>query len=287
MIYDCFTFFNELDILEIRLNILNDVVDKFVLVEATRTHQGKEKPLFFTENKERYRKFLDKIIHVVVDTYPSSDKDYSWTLERHQREMIAEGLKNCASDDIIMVSDADEIPDPEQVKLYAGKRGVKVFYQRMYYYFINCRNTSIDDKYRWQGTVMCRINDNLSPQEMRNLSIIYAGKYSDRFRARLYSEVRLLMWQLKNLKRAVPVYKGGWHFSYLGGVKMIINKLEAFAHAEYNSAEYKDPAKIEQALKEGKDIFGRGYTYQFVPLDNAFPQYILNNREKYRELIKE
>jgi beta-1,4-mannosyl-glycoprotein beta-1,4-N-acetylglucosaminyltransferase len=89
MIYDCFTFFNELDILEIRLNILKNVVDKFVLVEATRTHQGKEKPLYFSENKARYKEFEDKIIHIVIDEYPPYEGKSAWVLERYQRDMIA------------------------------------------------------------------------------------------------------------------------------------------------------------------------------------------------------
>src|SRR3954464_1583382 len=99
MIYDCFTFFNELDLLEIRLNELDPVVDKFVLVEATKTHQGKDKPLYFLENKARYEKFLAKIIHVVVNEYPDYEGKSAWLLEHHQRNMIIEGLKECKSGD--------------------------------------------------------------------------------------------------------------------------------------------------------------------------------------------
>ncbi len=287
MIYDCFTFFNELDILEIRLNILNEVVDKFVLVEATRTHQGKEKPLYFTNNKARFEKFANKIIHIVVDTYPNTDDKSAWVYERHQRNMIQEGLKKCAPDDVIMVSDVDEIPKPKAVKEFAQTSGIKIFYQRMYNYYVNCINNSNSDTYRWQGTVMCRIKDNLSPQEMRWLSIIYAGKFSTRLQASLLCKMRLLWWQIKKGKRLVPVLDGGWHFTYLGGVDIIIKKLEAFAHTEYNKDEYKNAATIEQALKEGKDIFGRGYTYRFVPLDDSFPKYILQNKDRYKALIKE
>src|SRR4051812_5983866 len=100
MIYDCFTFFNELDLLEIRLNELDPVVDKFVLVEATKTHQGKEKPLYFTMNKSRYEKFLPKIIHVVVDTYPDYEGQSAWLLEHHQRNMIMKGLEGCSPADV-------------------------------------------------------------------------------------------------------------------------------------------------------------------------------------------
>src|ERR1700679_2349278 len=105
MIYDCFTFFNELDILEIRLNVLKNVVDKFVLVEATRTFQGKEKNLFFEENKIRFKEFEDRIIHIVIDTYPVNEGNSAWFLEDYQRNMIMDGLKNCTEYDRILVSD--------------------------------------------------------------------------------------------------------------------------------------------------------------------------------------
>ena len=87
MIYDCFTFFNEFDLLEIRLNELDSVVDKFVLVEATKTFSGKDKPLYFNENKNKFNKFLNKIIHVIVDEYPNLNGD--WVIENHQRNEIS------------------------------------------------------------------------------------------------------------------------------------------------------------------------------------------------------
>jgi beta-1,4-mannosyl-glycoprotein beta-1,4-N-acetylglucosaminyltransferase len=286
MIYDCFTFFNELDLLEIRLNTLNNVVDKFVLVEATRTHQGKEKSLHFAENKLRYSAFMDKIIHVVVDEYPEYEEKSAWVLERHQRNMISKGLKDCQPSDNILVSDIDEIPNPDEVRKYSGKPGIKIFHQRMYYYFINCINATDGEKYRWKGTVMCKAKDNVSPQEMRYLSIIYAGKFTKRLRAKLYCQLRLFYWQIGNLKRIVPVYDGGWHFTYLGGVNMILNKLEAFAHTEYNKEKYKDAKSIEEAINKGEDIFGRNFSYKFIQLDNSFPKYILENIHKFSHLIK-
>ena len=94
MIYDCFTFFNELDLLEIRLNVLNGCVDKFVLVEMGKTHTGKDKPLVFEQNKERFSIFKDKIIHIIVDDYPELEKSESdgygnkWLLENYQRDAI-------------------------------------------------------------------------------------------------------------------------------------------------------------------------------------------------------
>lgn len=117
MVYDCFCFYNELDLLEIRLNILNGCVDKFVLVEATRTQRNNPKPLYFAENKERYKKFEDKIIHLVLDEYPEHIEQ--WTIENLQRNYIMKGLEQCSDDDIILISDLDEIPRPEYIYIYS------------------------------------------------------------------------------------------------------------------------------------------------------------------------
>jgi beta-1,4-mannosyl-glycoprotein beta-1,4-N-acetylglucosaminyltransferase len=247
MLYDCFTFFNELDILEIRLNVLKDVVDKFVLVEATLTHQGKPKPLYFADNKARYKEFEDKIIHIVIDKYPPYEGKSAWTLERYQRDMIAKGWDNCKEDDVILVSDVDEIPNPETIKAYQGKPGVFVLRQNMYYYFINCLNVSNSRNFKWDGTVMCKFKYHLKPMDLRKIIYIQPGTYHERFLPRIYTKYLLWRWQLIHLKKVKCIDNGGWHFSYLGGVQMIIKKVESFAHAEYNKDEYKDPKKIEEA----------------------------------------
>src|SRR5208337_1996465 len=108
MIYDCFTFFNELELLGLRLHELAEVVDKFVLVEATKTHSNQPKPLHYQENRSRFGGFHDKIIHIIVDDLPDA-KD-PWVLENYQRNCIARGLVNCRPDDFLLISDLDEIP---------------------------------------------------------------------------------------------------------------------------------------------------------------------------------
>ena len=135
MIYDCFTFFNELDLLEIRLNVLNDVVDRFVLVEAGQTHTGKPKRLLYEENKLRYSKFADKIIHVRIDSFPSGHD--AWWNENYQRNAIMQGLKCAKDDDIVMISDLDEIPRPELVAEYSKKAGVWSFNMISFGFYLN------------------------------------------------------------------------------------------------------------------------------------------------------
>ncbi|MGN1154356.1 MAG: glycosyl transferase GT17 family protein, partial [Candidatus Gastranaerophilaceae bacterium] len=139
MIYDCFTFFNELDLLEIRLNVLNDYVDKFVLVESTKTFTGMDKPLYYKENKERFSHFNDKIIHIVLDETPN---EYAWHNECIQRNSISKGLTNCNDDDIILISDLDEIPTPEFIHKYKDIEGIKLFEINQYCYFLNCKAIS-------------------------------------------------------------------------------------------------------------------------------------------------
>src|SRR6185312_15373656 len=119
MIYDCFMFFNELELLELRLHELSGVVDKFVLVETTVTFTNKPKSLIFQENLSRFKKFQDKIIHIVVDDMPKSSNP--WTLEKFQRDAIRRGLNDCRPDDVVLVSDVDEIPRAKTLVEAAGK----------------------------------------------------------------------------------------------------------------------------------------------------------------------
>ncbi|MBI3510838.1 MAG: hypothetical protein HY064_09240 [Bacteroidetes bacterium] len=281
MIYDCFTFFNELDLLEIRLNILDGIVDKFVLVESTKTHQGKEKPLHFNENKKRFEKFFPKIIHIIVNTFPENPSGNSWVLEHHQRNGILIGLKNSKPEDVVMISDLDEIPDPLQVMKHKDESGVKIMRMRMFYYFINCKNES-EGNYKWNGTVLIHRKDiRNSVQVFRENSMKLMAWFHVKTLHRLAWRI---IFKLKGTKVKF-INEGGWHFSYLGGVDRIITKLESFAHTEYNKAEFKDPGKIAEAIRNGRDIFGRDFHYCFVELDNSFPKWLLLNFHKYPHLV--
>ncbi|MDG0818194.1 glycosyltransferase family 17 protein [Bdellovibrio svalbardensis] len=275
MIYDCFAFFNELDLLEIRLNTLDSVVDRFVLVEATRTFQKAEKPLFFEQNKERFKPFLHKIEHIVVDEYPGFFAKFrvptTWDYDDHQKEQIKRGLKNCKPDDVIIISDVDEIPRPELVKQYADKPGIKVFQQRLYYYYLNCfikkypEPIEVYNGYMpWQGTVMLQYKDLKTVQK-----------------------ARLLRGERQGSKKVTIISEGGWHFSYLGGVKKVIEKIEAYAHTEHNVVDFKDPKRIEEVLRKGGSLYGQELDSEFVKIGKDFPQYLQDHKEKYQELILE
>ena len=268
MLYDCFTFFNELDLLEIRLNYLNEYVDKFVLVEMGKTHSGQDKPFYFEENKSRYKKFLPKIIHIKVTDYPENSINDSWHLENYQRDCIMRGLDNAAPDDVIIISDLDEIPSCEAITSYTN--GIMVLEQKMMYYYLN--NLNITDSIWRKGTKICHFSDLLNP----NLNVFN-------------------QFGCNHTKKGLPTYirfcsgpsfpNGGWHFSYLGNSHDISYKITSFAHQELNNEKYTNTSEIEKKIKSGQDLFDRHYVYKPIPIDDTFPEYIVKNQDKYKHLI--
>ncbi|MBL9138890.1 MAG: hypothetical protein JNK85_23680 [Verrucomicrobiales bacterium] len=284
MIYDTFPFFNELELLEVRLAELEPVVDHFVLAEATRTHSNQPKPLHFQENRHRFKPYLPKIIHVVVDDCPDSAN--AWVIEKFQRDAVGRALVGCKPDDIVLNSDIDEIPRRSAVQKLrermrfgtgVGARvgsavlrqpwlvglvrnlfkkhhpRVWVLEHRQFYHFLNCTSRTLP---WWDGT--------------------RAVFYRDFTRAR-----DLRSWKGHRLQDA------GWHFSYMGGVDRVREKLQAFAHQEYNRPEFIDRQKVESALREGRWALGPEHQLQFVPFDESFPEFLRTNRDRFRDWIGE
>lgn len=288
MIYDCFSFFNEVELLEIRLHELADVVDKFVLVEATKTHANKPKPLYFQENRARFSAFQDKIIHIVVDDLP--DVQDAFLLERWQRNAIAQGLTQCRPDDVVMVSDVDEIPRATTVaaisrglrfddgffaslphtalnshvaKRIFHRKGLRwrlrkrhpfvlKFKQDQFNYFLNCR-PSIPPY--WYGTRMLHYRDYSLAEEVRHSGY-----------------------------KIIP--NAGWHFSYMGGAERVSQKLQAYSHQEHNKPEFTDPKFIEESINRGTSPLNQEWRLHPVPLDETFPHYLLEHREQFAAWIK-
>ena len=138
-IFDCFKFFNELELLELRLMELYDTVDYFVLVEANKTHTGKLKNYIFEENKNNFEKFLDKIIHIKVDDMPPYSQSDIWTAENFQRNCIMRGLVDYAENgDKVIISDIDEIPSVDIIKANINNPNWVTFRQKLFYYYVNC-----------------------------------------------------------------------------------------------------------------------------------------------------
>jgi beta-1,4-mannosyl-glycoprotein beta-1,4-N-acetylglucosaminyltransferase len=251
MIYDCFTFFNELDLLEIRLNELDPYVDKFVIAECKKTFTFKEKPLYFEENKERFAKFLPKIVHVAMDFGGRGE----WGNEFAQRNSIRDGLERdgAKSDDIVIVSDVDEMPNLKGFDFGAIGSGVAGFPMQYYYYHLNCKMSleqTIIKAFRYDYLKYW------SPHEMR-------GKEPD-----------------------IVHDKMGWHFSYMGGPDRISEKINAFAHQDMNLPEYNNEHHIRARMERNEDLFNRGYSFEIVPIDESFPDELRLNVDKYKHLLK-
>jgi beta-1,4-mannosyl-glycoprotein beta-1,4-N-acetylglucosaminyltransferase len=235
-IVDCFIFYNEFDLLTYRLNALNDVVDFFVLVESTHTHVGKEKTLYYNENKQLFEKFNHKIIHVIVDDFPHKypniniENNEQWVNEKFQRNCISRGIDklNLNPTDIITITDLDEIPKPSilsNIKTNALSISVNILEMDFYYYNLNTR---MNDK--WHHAKI------LTFQKYKELNISC-------------DNIRFYDCQI--------IHSAGWHLSYFGNEKFIKNKLENFTHQEYNKTEFTSEKEIEARIKNKSDLFGR------------------------------
>ena len=277
MVYDCFQFFNELDILKIRLNVLAPVVDKFVISEATETFSGLKKPLYYEENKYLFNEFADKIIHVVVDDTPEGGTHERDTF---QKNAVTRGLSGCKDEDIILFSDLDEIPNPDKIReILQNFQEDKIYHfaQRLFYCYLN----------------MEEVSGNL---------LSYAGEFegvahkkwigTKMLSYRLLKEQQLLLGELRFPERkeiGIRVDDGGWHFGYMGGHgekdirKRVQEKVVSAAHQEYNSRHVL--SNVTDQIKDGKDIFGRNAKFVRCEIDETFPRYIQEHQKELDFLI--
>ena len=265
-IYDCFQFFNEDHIADIRFNILNDYVDYFVIVESTVNHQGELKKLNFDIKK--YKKFQDKILYIVVDDTPQDLKKYheggESLVEQHQRNSIMRGLIKANDNDLIILSDVDEIPNLRKLNQF-DKNKFAVFSQKMFMYKLNLLNIGEDN---WHGSRICLKKNFKSPQWVRELKF---KNYP--------------FWRIDKIRNLQIIENGGWHFAFLQSPENISKKIRSFAHGEFNKAELTDTEKIEEKIKKNQDIFDRGHKLKRVDIDESFPEYIVNNINNLKNWI--
>ena len=265
-IYDCIQFFNEEHILELRINILNEFVDFFVIAESTTDHQGNSKKLNFDLSK--FKKFENKIIYVVVyDTSDTIKKPHiggESLVEQHQRNSIMRGLKNCLDHDLVILSDVDEIPDLTKLDQFDKKNKYAVFSQKAYAYKLNLFNKSENN---WHGSKMCLKKHLKSPQWLRNLKF---KKYP--------------FWRIDKPQKLQIIENGGWHFAYLLDSEGISKKIQSFAHGEDNKKDNTDVDKIEKKMAKFLHPT-KSFELQKVEIDNTFPQYIVDNKAKLKEWI--
>jgi beta-1,4-mannosyl-glycoprotein beta-1,4-N-acetylglucosaminyltransferase len=250
-VYDCFMFFNELDVLEIRLNELDSVVDKFVLAEARYSHQGKPKPLYFEQNKERFKKFLHKIEHVIVEEFPPTTD--TWVREPYQRNQIARGLKDCKDNDIIILSDVDEIPRASVVKQYNTSMGICCLQTRLFYYRLN-----LETPIKWYKV---RI---FPYAELKGRNLQYFRGENDYGYKHVFEDA-------------------GWHFSFLGDKDHIKDKINNWAHDEFNNDRINNDDNVVKSIENGKDVLGRDLSFSPVQIDETYPKFVRDNLKKFEE----
>jgi len=263
-IYDCFQYFNEDHIVDLRLNILNKYVDYFVISESTKTHQGKNKRINFDIKK--FSKFKNKIKFIVAD-YKEEINFINHTggespVEQHQRNTLIEGLKNASSQDLLILSDSDEIPDLTKLPEINNKKKYIAFSQKMFMYKLNLQNLNEND---WIGSKITKVKNLKSMQDLRNLKF---KKYP--------------FWRIDKIDQ--QIINGGWHFSFLQTPEQIIEKIRSFSHGEFNN-EKLDIKEIERKILKNEDIFERGTKLRKISIDNSYPEYLLNNKEKYSDWI--
>ena len=278
-IFDVFTFYNELDLLELRMNILGDSVDYFVINEANITFTGKPKPLFFQENRKRFKKWEDKIIHhVTIDDNKTFEAYYSDI--HYHRSMLEENiyqlplpyqracfhkdsaiyglLDKAEDDDIILTSDADEIANPEALKCmdeWFDPNHHYVLTGPLFYYYLNVKCEE-----QWMGTRVCDF------KTLKSMSV-------DKLR--------------QSHQDAYKLANASWHWSFFGDADTVRQKMDAYEHQENNLEEFR--SSMEDRIEQNLDPYGRTYLYQptVVEIDETFPKYVRSQKNrKLKKFVK-
>ena len=277
MVYDCIPFFNELDILNLRLHIMDPLVDKFIIEEATVTFSGEPKELCFEKNKELFREFLPKIEYIVVDNSPVDTTTH--LRDKFQKNALEKGLVNATDEDVIILSDVDEIPNPKVLKeIIENFDPDKIYHlaQRMFYCYLNMEEIS--------GNLLS-ITGEFPGVERR----LWLGTKVFSRRSIPADGIIQLREASTTAPEAVRVADGGWHFGYMGSrqesdvSKRIGTKVVAAAHQEYNNQDTLAEAKDRLIL--GQDMFGRDARFKRVEIDDSYPKYLLEHLEEYDYLI--
>ena len=267
-IFDCFSYWDEDLLLDLRLNILNDYVDFFVIAEGDKTWQNNAKILKF--NISKFPKFKHKIIYLPVTNMPDGDDPYK--RENYQRNYLKNGFEKASDNDIILISDLDEIPNPKKIKQFDSSMKFAVFQQKLFYYKMNLISKNYP---KWLGTRICVKKYLKSPQWLREL----------KFKKRPF-------WRIDKLRLNNILTDGGWHFCNLKNAENLSYKYknlcetnDPYHFKEKINEKYLDTNKIQENINKGKDLIGRNDTYQKIEIDNSYPDYFLKNINNYKDWI--
>lgn len=282
-VYDVFTFFNEIELLEIRLEILDKVVDKFVLIECVETFSGNPKTLYYEKNKNLFEKFNHKIIHHVTYNPPKSFDDLRnrlfdsncdelekqicfqaltstnvprnelhWLKEFYQKENIRRALLGLDDDDLCFITDLDEIWNPNLNYDFVDDAKIYKLKQLAYSMYLNNRSSE-----PWAGTLLTKYK-NIKNSCLNHLRTPNKTEYE-------------------------YIDNGGWHFTFMGGPQQVKLKIESYGHQEYNKESIKN--NIENRISSNVDVLGRT-NFNFWVDESELPEYLKNNKEKHITLFK-
>lgn len=273
-IIDAFVFYNEIDVLKMRLELTYDYVDYFCICESDHTFSGKKKDRFYNLARGQFARWEKKIIYLEhcakTDGFDFSQKDEStnynspaWILEHDQRNYLkAACLQNSNKDDCIIVSDVDEFVDPTLLSMlktneYVSNFDIARLEMINHYYFMNCRQ--IGEGKTWRFPYIIK---SYKMEEIENISLLRSFQNID-----------------------LSFQNAGWHFSYLGGPKQIMSKITSFSHTEFDKPEFNNEENIKSQIRSGRDIFHRNAEFAFYPID-AYPQSIQELMIKNKDFVK-
>jgi len=294
-IFDCFMYYDEEMILDLRLNILNEYIDYFIIVESTFNHNGKKRKLEF--NLKNFDKFKKKIIYLIYDQEPNEvikinnednddekSKKYifnAYYRENAQRNFITNGLDLAADEDLILISDVDEIPNLSNINFNKIKEKLIFFKQKMFYYKFNLKLPN----FTWIGTKSCKKKYLKSPQWLRNIK---DRKYSFYRIDTIFSDKKFI--DLKFIEN------GGWHFTNIKNAEQIRFKLKSYLHHREFDVNPLSIEEINKIIEDKKAIYnlnvdkrtskiGTGNSLEREKLEKL-PQYLKNNINKYKDWIE-
>lgn len=249
-------FFNELDVLEIRLKELWNTVDYFVIAESNLSHSGKPKEYIFEKNKDRFSNYMSKIRHIKVDDMP--DTNDSWVREKFQRKALERGLYDASPEDIVIVADCDEIARAEIIEMIKTDENDwdrYILFIPQFQYKLNYMKWH--DTARNANIAVTRYRVFTNPQQEREFTFYWNPKPDN----------------------TVMVDHGGWHFTYLGDNNHAITKIQNFAHTETDTPDMIQRHNIDFFInnKYGHHGNNNNERFEYVIVDDYFPECIVND----------
>lgn len=270
-LYDCIPFYQSNLLFELRLHTLSNIVDKFIVCEATKSHSGETKELIF--DLKRFHKFKNKIEYIVVDDMPDKKSKIfdKYPLYNFQIDKLLNGIKEAEDEDFIMMSDEDEIPNPNVIENYSFKNfKYAIFLQNLYYYKFNIQNLDEFNGNEWPGSRICK------KKSLKKFST---------FRSLKTKNSKAPFWKFWKEKSIQLIKNGGWHFTYLMDSENIAKKIKSSEHNEFNTSAFTQTKKIKYRMNNLIDPFDRSNRLKKVNIDESFPEYLFKNQDYYSEWI--